>query len=59
LEAINNPKVYNYEDKLSVTGVAHFVKKELPKKTLKKWNYLQNAKFFKDNSDVEIILGGR
>ena len=56
---MSNPKVYNYEDKLSVTGVAHFVKKELPKKTMKKWKYLQNAKFFKDNSDVEIILGGK
>ena len=59
LEAMSNPKVYNHEDKLSVNGVAYFVKKELPKKTMKKWKYLQNAKFFKDNSDVEIILGGK
>jgi len=42
-----------------MNDLARYVKHEMPKKTQKKWKRTQTAKFFKTNTDIDILLGGK
>jgi len=57
IEAMNNPNVYDYKKRLTITNIAGFVKNEMPEKTKKKWGQIQNAKFFNSNTNMKIVIG--
>jgi len=54
LNSLDNDKVYGYDNRLSISEIANYLKYILPKETMKKWGYRQEPKAFLQGSDFVI-----
>ena len=54
LDSLDNAKVYGFDDKLSISEIANYLKYILPKRTMKKWGYKQEPKSFLQGNDFVI-----
>ena len=57
LEAMNNKKVYSFDDKLSINEVAEYAKYLLPKLAKEKFNHEQKPTIYM-NGDTSFAIGG-
>jgi len=58
LDAMDNPKVYDFQDRLSIGDIAKYVKYLLPKLAKENFGYEQKPTIYM-NGDVSFALGGR
>ena len=54
LNSLDDNKVYGYDNRLSISEIANYLKYILPKETMKKWGYIQEPKAFLQGSDFVI-----